>query len=67
MITAQHPEWPSTKAALVTEIEQLRTALEAIHLTPEQSAVIRGEIAALRKFIGRIEPSAVAVAEPSYT
>lgn len=67
MISAQHPEWPSTKAALMAEIEQLRTGLESIHLTAEQSAVIRGEIGALRKFIAKIEPHAIDVASPSFT
>lgn len=67
MITRDHPEWPEfRRLALIEPIEALRTELENFALSAEQSAAIRGEIAARRRILALIEPEAPAAPAPGY-
>jgi hypothetical protein len=57
MITRDHPEWPEFRRKIIDEpIEELRSRLEDVNLTAEQTAGIRGHIAALRSIAEEIEP-----------
>lgn len=57
MIPRDHPSWIEMRDKLLRpRIEGLRDQLESPSLTAEQTAGIRGEIAALRFIIGEVEP-----------
>ena len=57
MIPRDHPGWIDLRdKVLKPRIEELRDQLESPLLTAEQTAAIRGEIAANRRLISTIEP-----------